>query len=82
MPESMRICGLPIAPADRMTSASAVTVSLMPPRWYVTPVARFPSISMRCTKASVRTVKLGRFRLGWMYASATDQRRPFLQVTW
>ena len=42
MPDSMRICGLPIAPADRITSASAVTVSLTPPRWYVTPVARLP----------------------------------------
>src|SRR5690242_11020 len=82
MPDSIISWGLLIAPPHSSTSDDARTVCVAPPWRKVTPVARDPSSSTRVAKASVATVRLGRLRAGFRYASLVDQRRPLRQVTW
>ncbi|MCO5557596.1 hypothetical protein L7F22_011162 [Adiantum nelumboides] len=62
MPESISSFGVSIAPAARITSRSAVTVSRPGPipRWYSTPVALVPSNSTWEAQQSVRTSRFGR----------------------
>src|SRR5271166_3933888 len=50
-PDNCRICGEPIAPADRITSRAASARSTAPLRENSTPVARVPSNRTRCTSA-------------------------------
>src|ERR1700735_1701877 len=66
-PDSCRICGDPMAPADRMTSAVAVACWVVPSRENATPVARCPSNSTRCTRALVTISRFGRFFAGFRY---------------
>src|ERR1700674_2483786 len=48
-PDSCRMCGEPIAPADRITSRAASARSTAPPRENSTPTARLPSNRTRAT---------------------------------
>ncbi len=66
MPESINSCGLLIDPPLRTTSASARTTWSRPSLVYATPVARVPTMTIRVTNASVRTVRFGRRAAGWM----------------
>ena len=78
MPESIKIWGDPIAPPETITSRFAFAIVTPLGCSYSTPVARPLSITTRCTSARISTLKLGRSRLGWMYASAVPLRTPLL----
>ena len=81
MPESCRICGLPMAPALKMTSRRASALCMLLPREYSTPVTVRPSSFSRCVNAPVITVRLGRFMAGRRKALAPLQRTPSFCVT-
>ncbi len=85
-PESCKICGDPIAPADRITSALACTVVTSPPRRTTAPETRFrPSGAVantsRSTFAPVQIVRLRRSRTGRRNALDVFQRQPDFWLT-
>src|SRR5216683_1623874 len=69
-PDSCRMCGEPIAPADRITSRAASARSTTPLRENSTPTARLPSNRTRCTSALVTSSRFGRFSAGRRYVRA------------
>ena len=84
MPESCKICGLPIAPADKMVSRRASandTSRLRLSRLYSTPSTRLPARRSLCTSAPVITVRLGRSMAGRKKPFAALQRIPSFCVT-
>ena len=60
LPEACSNCGEPKAPADTITSARACTQTRCLPRRISTPVARFPSNTIRIAWESANTVRLAR----------------------
>jgi hypothetical protein len=80
MPEHCRICGEPMAPAERITSARAVAWRVWPPWTNSTPVARLPSNNTRVVCARVSTFRFGRLRAGLRKPLAVLQRRPLWAV--
>ena len=76
MPDSWNSAGELIAPAERITSPFALTVSVLPARTYSTPVALPSSSRMRVTTAPVTTATFPRRIAGARNAVAADLRTP------
>ena len=81
IPDSSRIWGEPIAPAQRRTSRFVWYVMALPLTKTSTPQARFPVNITRCTCACVMTVKLTRFFTGFKKPFDVFHRHPFFWFT-
>ena len=74
MPDSISSCGVPMLPADRMTSLRARTICAPPSVAMDTPIARWFSTTTFSAWAPVLMVRFLRDFAGRSQASAADQR--------
>ena len=86
MPDSSRICGVPMAPAHSTVSRTAFTATSSPPFTTSAPLHTSSPLALRSmikflTCAWVHTVKLGRFMMGRKKALDVFHRQPLRWFT-